>query len=92
MRWALALTIAFLVLMFVFSKPISIHQGYQVVWKGDVCMKALDIVKTEGYKLLLKEVGLEGAELTESCSSSSIAYCLIIPGTVPLKFLKVEKG
>ncbi|RDD53850.1 MAG: hypothetical protein BA066_02285 [Candidatus Korarchaeota archaeon NZ13-K] len=97
MRWVLAITASLLMVSIVLLKPAAIHFGYQVSWKRDACLKALTIVEDEGYKLLLRdtsarELGSLGAELTEDCDSAGLAYCLIIPGTDPLVFLKVERG
>ena len=99
MKWVLATMVALLIISLAFLKPISIHQGYQVLWKEEVCEEALSVVRSKGYRLLLNDASLTQeprsevrVELTEECDSDSIAYCLIIPGTNPLKFLKVEKG
>jgi hypothetical protein len=81
MRLLLALLISIFLLLFVFLKPIFIHQGYQVEWKEEAALKALAGVKELGYKLLMNVT-------VKECSSSEIAYCLMIPG--PNGFLKVE--
>ncbi|MCS7102361.1 MAG: hypothetical protein NZ992_00580 [Candidatus Korarchaeum sp.] len=96
MKWPLALITSLLIVSLAILKPLPIYLGYQVAWKVDVCETALSIVRKEGYRLLLN-YALETphgtrAELVEECNSPSISYCLIIPGTNPLRFLKVEKG
>ncbi|MEM3481291.1 MAG: hypothetical protein QW576_06370 [Candidatus Korarchaeum sp.] len=100
MRWALAMISSLLIISSALLRPVSIHLGYQVIWKEEVCGKALNILRDRGYRLLIRgtlesELGAESdikAELTEHCNSFRQAYCLVIPGTSPLKFLKVERG
>jgi len=82
MRLLLALLISLFLLSLVFLKPIFIHQGYQVEWKEEVVLESLSQVKKLGYKLLMNGT-------VKECSSSEIAYCLMIPG--PNGFLKVER-
>lgn len=96
MNWGITLMISLLIVSSVLLRPLPIYMGYQVVQKLEACRTALNIVERYGYKILLKS-SLESlsesrAELTEECSSSSVSYCLIIPGTNPLVFLKVEGG
>lgn len=89
MRWALAILISLFILLQVSLRPIWLHQGYQVQSKKDACLRVIATVKELGYKLLLSSS--EG-HLVEECSSPEIVYCLIIPGTNPLKFLAVGGG
>lgn len=89
MNWVLSIPIALLILMLAVLRPLWIHPGYQVAYKSDACREALTEVRELGYKLLLNS---HSSYLTEECSSSKMAYCLVIPGTKPLKFLRVEEG
>lgn len=96
MKWSITLMILLLMVSSVLLRPLPIYIGYQVVQKVEACKTALNVVEREGYKILLKSslasLSESRAELTEECSSSSVSYCLIVPGTNPLVFLRVEEG
>ncbi len=88
MKWLIAVLISVLIVMRFLAVPARIHPGWQVEWKARACSDLEKTINEAGYRILLGYSGK--GELVSSCGGGEgIYYCVLVPGTSPLKKLRV---